>query len=211
MAYRSTPYTEQRKHERRQRILDSARDLIARGGFSAARIRDIAAAAGISEAAVFRYFPTVISLLVEVFDRAAANELEAVREAVCMQGPADVRLGGAVRTHVERAMRRPRLAHALLAEPLAPELERVRLAWRKRFQDLFADVMREAVEMGRYRSFDTRTAAACMIGAMDEALIWPLTISNVEPPVRDEQIDFVVRFCMNAIAPWRIESADGSA
>ena len=104
----------------------------------------------------------------------ALHELEVARRAVSIPGPAGGRLEGAIRIHVERALRRPRLAYAMLAEPLAPELEATRLIYRKSFHELFARVMEEAIEVGEYQPFDVKTAAACMIGAFDEALIWPL-------------------------------------
>lgn len=203
MVYRRTPKTELRKLERRQRILREARKLIAGAGFSGARMKDIAQLAEMSEGAIYRYFPTAIELFVEVFRTVASGELEAARQATQIVGPANVRLARALRAHLERALRRPRLAYALLAEPLAPELEGVRLLFRKSFLELFADVMREAIESDEYVAFDVHMAAACMTGALDEALIWPLAFLDETYSNRDEKIDFVVQFCLNAIAPWK--------
>ncbi len=207
MVYRRTPKTELQKLERRQRILEEARRLIATAGFSGSRMKDIAALAGMSEGAIYRYFPTAIALFVEVFRTVASRELEVARQATLLNGPASLRLTAALRLHFERALRRPRLAYAMLAEPLAPELEAVRLLFRKSFHDLFAGVMREAILSGEYAAFDTRTAAACMTGALDEALIWPLAFLDETEQNPTERIDFVVEFCLNAIAPWRRETA----
>ena len=203
MAYRRTPKTELQKQERRLRILSEARALIAKSGFSGSRMKDIAEHAGMSEGAIYRYFPTAIELFVEVFREVAGHELEVARQATYIAGPADARLSAALRIHIERALRRPRLAYAMLAEPLAPELEATRLVYRKSFHDMFASVMREAIEAKEYASFDAQTAAACMTGAMDEALIWPLAFFGDASSNLHERIDFVVEFCMNAIAPWQ--------
>jgi AcrR family transcriptional regulator len=174
-------------------------------------MKEIAERAGISEGAIYRYFPTAIDLFVEVFREVARREFEVARQEASVQGTAGSRLAGAIRIHVQRALRRPRLAYAMLAEPLAPELEATRLVYRKSFHDLFAQVMQNGIDTGEYRAFDVQTAAACMIGAFDEALIWPLAFRNKDDEDPVERIDFVVGFCMNGIAPWKCTSEQSLA
>jgi AcrR family transcriptional regulator len=203
VVYRRTPKTELQKLERRTRILREARASIARAGFGGSKMKEIAERAGLSEGAIYRYFPTVTDLFVEVFREVALRELEVARQATSVPGPAGKRLEEAIRNHVERALRRPRLAYAMLAEPLAPELEATRLIYRKSFHELFAGVMEEAVSRGEYRPFDTATAAACMIGAFDEALIWPLAFRTGHGNAPQKRIEFVVGFCTSGIAPWK--------
>ena len=206
MVYRRTPKTELQKLERRARILREARASIASAGFGGSRMKEIAERAGLSEGAIYRYFPTVTDLFVEVFREVALRELEVARHATSVPDRAGKRLEGAIRNHVERALRRPRLAYAMLAEPLAPELEATRLVYRKSFHELFARVMEEAIEAGEYRPFDVATAAACMIGAFDEALILPLAFRTGDIGAPELRIEFVVGFCMNGIAPWKCAS-----
>ena len=207
MVYRRTPKTELQKLERRARILRETRASIARAGFGGTRVKEIAERVGLSEGAIYRYFPTAKTLFVEVFREVAQREFEVARHAASLSGPVADRLEGIIRIHVERALRRPRLAYAMLAEPLAPELEATRLVYRKSFHELFARVMLEAIETGEYRRFDVETAAACMIGALDETLIWPLAFGTGDVASADDRIDFVVAFCMNGIAPWRSAQA----
>lgn len=209
MVYRRTPKTELQKLERRERILREARASIATAGFSGSRIKEIAERASLSEGAVYRYFPTVTELFVEVFRSVAQRELEVLRQAAATPGPAGERLAGIIRLHVARALRQPRLAYAMLAEPLAPELEATRLMHRKSFHELFARIMEAAIDAGEYRAFDVHTAAACMIGAMDEALIWPLALRTGEDDASEPRIEFVVGFCMHGIAPWKVSVASG--
>jgi AcrR family transcriptional regulator len=203
VVYRRTAKTELQRLERRARILRETRTAIARTGFTGVRIKDVAERAGLSEGAVYRHFPTVTELYVEVFREVAMRELEVVRQAAAVSGPAGARLEGVIRIHIERALRRPRLAYAMLAEPLAPELEATRLIYRRSFHELFARVMGEAIEAGEYNPFDVQTAAACMIGAFDESLIWPLAFRTGDVDASESRIEFVVGFCMNGIAPWR--------
>lgn len=71
--------------ERRIRILDAAREVFLRDGWSGARTRDIAALAEVSEAALYRYFPSKEALYTAVVEdpvREAFEKLAAeVRDA----------------------------------------------------------------------------------------------------------------------------------
>jgi AcrR family transcriptional regulator len=50
-------------HRTRQRIIDASRQLFATRGFESTSVRDIAAACGISDAAIFYHFPEKIDIL----------------------------------------------------------------------------------------------------------------------------------------------------
>lgn len=203
MAYRKTARTEQRKEERRERLILSARSLISESGFAGTRAKDIAQKSGVSEGTVFRYFPTLAQLFVEVYRSVASQEIEVVREVAQGEGAASERVAAVIQVHLDRALRRPGLAHALVAEPLSAELEAVRLVHRRYFQDVLADIMSDGVTAGEYRHFDVETAAACITGSIVEALVLPVARSEVGAPDLNARIDFVVHFCLNAIAPWR--------
>lgn len=204
VVYRRTSKTELRKQQRRETILRSTRSIISARGFSGTRAKDIAKAAGVSEGTVFRYFPTLIDLFVEVFRDVAGGEFEVAKAATLSTDRPRDRLAAVVRLHVERALRSPGLARALLAEPLGAELESVRLTYRGYFRDLFAQIMKDAINAGQYRPFDVLTAAACMIGAVDETLILPTAVLDAKSGDDKGHVSFVVQFCMNGIAPWHI-------
>lgn len=127
-----------------------------------------------------------------------------------MPGAASDRLAGIVDIRVERVLRRPRLASAMLAESLAPALEATRLVYRKSFHDLFARVMDQAIAAAECSAFDVHTAAACMIGAFDETLIWPIAFRTGDVEATALRIEFVVGVCMNGIAPWKATLPAGS-
>lgn len=209
MAYRQTPETRRRLAERRMMILKATRELIAEVGFRGVRSRLVAEKAGISEGTIYRYFPTMTALYAEVFRTAALRELAASVEAADRPGPHGERLAAAVRVHVERALRRPRLAHALLAEPVSPEIEAVRLDCRHRFHLLFSEILQDGIAAGEFIPFDTELAAACITGALDEAIIWPF--AKVADDARDKPVlvDFMVGFCMAGLDRFRTAGAGG--
>ncbi|WPB81357.1 TetR/AcrR family transcriptional regulator [Archangium violaceum] len=68
MSPRPTARVEQLREERRRDVLGAARRVFARKGFAAAKISDIASAAGISHGLVHHYFPTKEALFVAVIE-----------------------------------------------------------------------------------------------------------------------------------------------
>src|ERR1035438_410395 len=54
--------------DRRQQLLESALDLFSRKGFEGATTKEIAAAAGVTEAIIFRHFPSKQALYQAVLD-----------------------------------------------------------------------------------------------------------------------------------------------
>lgn len=59
---------QQQKEQTREALLQAAYDVFARGGITAARMSDVAAAAGVSHGTVFVHFPTQEALITEVID-----------------------------------------------------------------------------------------------------------------------------------------------
>ncbi|WP_084129057.1 TetR/AcrR family transcriptional regulator [Demequina sp. NBRC 110055] len=74
------PYA--KSEQRRQVILDAATRLFAERGYTASSVRDVAAAAGISEAGLRHHFGTKVALLQEVLARREADDLGETREAL---------------------------------------------------------------------------------------------------------------------------------
>jgi TetR/AcrR family transcriptional regulator len=63
--------------ERRRRLLEAALEAFSRKGFDGATTREIAAAAGVTEAIIFRHFPSKLALYTAVLDSwAKSSELQ---------------------------------------------------------------------------------------------------------------------------------------
>jgi AcrR family transcriptional regulator len=180
----------QRAHTR-QSLVDAARRTVAQHGFSAVSIADIARAAGIATGAPYRHFSSKTALLVEVFRQTAGREVEVMRAIGQSEGPAAARLRQALATFCERALRSGRMAWALLAEPLAPEIEAERLILRRAYAQVIGDIVRDGIARGEFPPQDVDTTAACIVGALGEGLLRPLWSHEAGPP--DAAIDFCLR------------------
>lgn len=207
MAYRPTARTEARRAEVRERIVRTARDLIAQGGYAEARVAAVAERAGVATGTVYRYFPSKAELFAEVFRRASQREVDAMAEATLADGrPAAERAATAAELWARRALRARRLAYSLLAEPVDPLVEAERLAFRRAYRDVIAALIADGVAAGELPRQDPEITAAALVGALGEALVGPLSPAGdeVDP---DVLVAEVVSFWLRALGTEPLTSA----
>jgi AcrR family transcriptional regulator len=200
VAYRPTERTEARRAQVRERIVEAARDLIARGGYAEARISAVADRAGIATGTVYRHFPSKTDLFAEVFREASQHEVDAMAaaaEEVSEEGAA-AQIATAVETFARRALRGRRLAYALIAEPVDPVVEAERLALRRSYRDVLARIVAAGVASGELPSQDSETSGAALVGAIAEALVGPVSPAAAERD-RDAQVGSLVEFCIRSV------------
>ncbi|WP_370937040.1 TetR/AcrR family transcriptional regulator [Amycolatopsis sp. cg13] len=175
MAYRRTPKVQERLDALRDSILDATVQQLAEHGYSGCSVAAVAERAGVAVGTVYRHFPTKADLVVRVFRQVVSREVEAVRSAAA--GPADpmARVVAVFETFAVRALKAPRLAYALLAEPVDAVIDAERLEFRRVFRDVVAEHVAEGVRTGVLPAQDAAVSAAALVGAAAEVLIGPLT------------------------------------
>jgi len=126
----SNPTAPSKRHylpadERRQRILDSSREVFARTGLQGARTRDLAKAAGINQATLFAHFESKEDLFAAAVLQPLAELFEGIREryeAYQAAGSPQNLLGllqGGMQKHLENMVEIfPLLVHALSDQEL---------------------------------------------------------------------------------------------
>jgi AcrR family transcriptional regulator len=176
MAYRQTPAVEARLQDNRSRILSCARTLVSEGGWREAQVASVAAAAGIATGTVYRYFPSKAELFAEVLGKVSQREVDVLAEIAGSDGAALSRLHGSVTTFVRRAMRNPRLAYALIAEPCDPEIDAARLTYRGAISEVIRSIIEAGQANGEMRAdVQPDIAASVIVGGFMEGLIGPLS------------------------------------
>src|SRR3954468_21846330 len=115
---------DERRAANRDAIVAGTLSLVAEGGYAAAAMQDVARRAGVATGSLYRHFPSKGELLAEVFAEAAGHEF-AVVEGIAGDGsrPRVERLAAALEPFARRALAAPRLAYALMAEPVDPAVE----------------------------------------------------------------------------------------
>jgi AcrR family transcriptional regulator len=162
----------------RRRLLSAAQALIEEDGYAGASVIAIAERAGLAAGTLYRHFSSKEELFVEVFRSVCAGEERAMREAAerlepgC---PAAVRLETVLSTFAQRALSNPRLAWALLAEPVDPRVDAERLAYRERYAALVDETLRAGIEAGELPEQNSKLVAAALVGGCGEALVGPLS------------------------------------
>ena len=187
----------------REQLLGAGRRLIEEGGYGAASVLAITAHAGLAAGTLYRHFRSKEELFVEVFRSVCDRELEAMRRAAGDDGVShSEQLQMVVCTFAERALRRPRLAWALLAEPVDPMVDAERLAYRARYAELIAGCLQAGVRAGELPDQDSALTAAALVGACAEALVGPLSRRDDGVPVAD-LIQSLRTFARRAIGAGR--------
>ena len=213
MAYRETPKIAARKQHIRERILRSAAELTAESGFGGTAVAAIASRAGVATGSVYRYFPNKSELCTEVFREATSREVAQVKMALESPGDIQQRLRVAISTFADRALRGRRLAYALIAEPVDPQLDQERLNFREHYAHLFAAAIREGIEDGHLCPQNPDVSGAAIVGALAEALVGPLAAMVQDTSDRDTSdrtvndspvsgavmISEITAFCLRAV------------
>lgn len=162
----------------RERLLGAARGLVEEGGYGAASVIAITERAGLAAGTLYRHFASKEELFVELFRAVCDREVQAMQSAADRM-PAESshvdRLATVLETFARRALRRRRLAWALLAEPVDPLVDAERLSYRERYRELTAVTLRAAIAAGEIPEQDVELTAAVLVGGCGEALVGPLS------------------------------------
>jgi AcrR family transcriptional regulator len=186
----------------RERLLAAAQELIEEGGYGPASVIAIAARAGVAAGTLYRHFASKEELFVEVFRSVCEREERAMRAAGAEMPPgasAAERLETVLGTFAERALRNPRLAWALIAEPVDPRVDAERLAYRGRYAALIAEALGAGIAAGELPEQDVELTAAALVGGCGEALVGPLSPLAGTAPVTEEIVSALRTFVRRAV------------
>ena len=200
MAYRRTPKMQTRIDATRDLIVEAARRLVARSGYAATSIPEIAKAAGISTGSVYGHFPSKTALFSEVYQQASRHEIEAFSRAAAVEGTTPERLAGMVETFARRALKGRKLAWALLVESVSAEIDADRRKFREPYRVILEAVIEEGIKAGEFMPQDARVTSMCIVGAIVETLLGPLS----EEPRADQEdglVKSLIEVCVRAAGP----------
>ena len=193
---------QERMEQNRNAILDSARELIAHGGFKEASIQAIAERAGVSTGLVYRYFENKSQILIEVLSDAIRREVEILDHIAKSDLSAKQKLQKSVTTFVKRAMNSPQLAYSLMFEPVDPEMEHERFRSKQLIKQSIKEILAEGKVNGECDFEDLNTDAVGVVGSMTFVVIEPLNPSrNVmfDQNYKDYFVKQIADFCVNAV------------
>lgn len=163
---------EQRRAERRERLLDAGLELFGGHGYAATSIERLCATASVSTRNFYEEFPGREALLVALHDqiteRALANAVAALTGHE--EKPLADRVDRMVRAYITTTSGDPKWTRLAYVEVVgvSAEVERHRLKWRERIVDFLVGEADRAVGRGEAGARDFHLTAVAFIGAVNE-------------------------------------------
>ncbi|WP_375488779.1 TetR/AcrR family transcriptional regulator [uncultured Jatrophihabitans sp.] len=192
MAYRRTASMQARLDLQRRAVVHAAAELLAERGYAACTIIGVAERAGVASGTVYNHFQNKTGLITELFETVVGREVEVVR-AHAAHGSAAERIRAVIETFAGRALKSPRQAYALLAEPVEAPVEALRLRFRQAFRDVLYEAVDLGVRTGELPAQNAAVVAAALVGAVGEALTGPLAAPAEHPDTLPSLIAFTYR------------------
>jgi AcrR family transcriptional regulator len=190
------------KQERRQQIMNAAKDVFAEAGYHGASINAIIERAEIARGTFYLYFESKSAVFDSILDhamtdlRARIHRIEVVDPKA---PPPQVQLRAQVVETLEYIVRDRGLAMLLLSAGHTPDAEAA-----ERLDQFFAevrDLLRRAfesgMEIGLVRKVDTVLAAAAMLGMIRGVVEQLVTQPN--PPAVDKVVDEILIIALRGV------------
>lgn len=155
-------------------IRDAAINLIARHGYEAVTMRQLASEVGVQAAALYRYFPTKEDLLFDLMIahmEGLIDSWETVRPAT--SEPA-ARLAAFVANHIRFHVERRHSTHVNNMELRSLSRERLSaiLRLRNRYEKELRTILREGADDGAFRVEDPALTAMAIIQMITGVIVW---------------------------------------
>ncbi|MFL6127324.1 TetR/AcrR family transcriptional regulator [Actinophytocola sp.] len=186
--------TEQRRAERRERLLEAALDEFTTRGYHKTKIADLCAKAGVSTRNFYEKFASKEALLLEL--HAHINTLAMKRMLPVLEALADAdaltRITTLVDAFVEAVTSDPRFPRLNYVEApgISQAMERQHLDWFKRYVDFIAAECDRVAAAGLAPVRDYRLTAVALVGAITGLVReWQAT----EPPLPVEEVATEIR------------------
>ena len=154
---------QQRSEETKARIMQTARQLFAQSGYDASGVAEICAAAGISKGAFYHHFPTKQALFLSLLEEwlaALDSQLTPLLDAVQTVPQSLVQAAAVTGLVFQSASGQlPMFLEFWRAASHDPVVWQATIGPFRRYQELFAGIVRKGIAEGSLRPVDADTAA----------------------------------------------------
>ncbi|ESZ24157.1 TetR/AcrR family transcriptional regulator [Mesorhizobium sp. L2C084A000] len=155
-------------------IREAAVNLIARLGYEAMSMRQLASEVGVQAAALYRYFPTKEELLFTLMREHMEGLTDAWEAARPVSADPAQRLSAYVRNHIAFHIERRHATHVSNMElrSLSPERLTQILRMRTAYEKELRAILRDGDETGAFSIDDTGLTAMALIQMMTGVIVW---------------------------------------
>ncbi|MGD9495443.1 MAG: TetR/AcrR family transcriptional regulator [Armatimonadota bacterium] len=192
-----------RGEQRREGLLQAALERFAADGFDGVTTRAIAEQTGVSEAALFKYFPTKRALFLAVVRDLAPDRLIDPHDTLPAEVSAEEALAAAVRSHLDLAWEHRTWLMLVLAE--RERDAEVREALRAQFTSVrqaLRSLLQALAERGDVRAGMVGPATQIIMMSLRGFLVWALRQNPPRswPATRDWFVQALVDLLLHGIA-----------
>jgi AcrR family transcriptional regulator len=190
------------KQERRQRIMDAAKDVFAEAGYHGASINAIIEKAEIARGTFYLYFESKAAVFDSILDH-AMTDLRARIHRIEVEDPKapapQVQLRAQVISTLEYIVRDRGLAMLLLSAGHTPDAEAAERLdqFFVEVRDLLRRAFESGMEIGLVRKVDTVLAAAAMLGMIRGVVEQLVTQPN--PPAVEKVVDEILIIALRGV------------
>lgn len=160
--------------ERREQILTEAAALFAERGLNGTRVRDIAAACGVTEAILYRHFPSKAALFeAALADKIARHRTEEILARLPSDAPLEEVFQSVARLILDIGLDDPVIHRLLLAASLSgsARTQGIYVTWRIPFVDYLERLIRAGIERGELRAVDPLLTARAFVGMVMDCVL----------------------------------------
>jgi AcrR family transcriptional regulator len=193
--YRTTPAIRARIEAQRDTVVAAAIAVLTEYGYRGCSVAAVAARAGVATGTVYKHFASKAELVGEVFEQVVSGEVAAVAAAAAIPDRPVERVVAVLETFARRALKVPRLAYVLLAEPVDTAVDAKRLEFRRAYQDIIAGIVADGVRTGALSPQNAGITAAALVGALGDVLVGPLSTDT--PPA--DTVPALIMFTRRAL------------
>lgn len=214
-------------NDHRRRLLDAMAALVARQGYAATTIADIAAEARMSKRTFYEQFAGKAECLMALYRAASDGALQAMRVAIAPEQPWDVQVEQAVAAYLGALACSPALVRTLIVEilHLGPEGLKVRRQVHEDIARFIVDAARERQGQGQGQGNGVDDAdgvdghrpwldlmATAIVGGIDEWLLQAVETDRVAQLAElARPAAHFVRAVMDSVQPDRLPTPLASA
>ena len=176
----------------RERILDSALEVIAKRGYSSAGVNEIVELSGTSKGSFYFHFSSKERMVMALLERMSDKLVEKVQTSIKNQATPLHRLTASIDILMAVFAKKKIIAQVLLLNVVGngKAMDRKFLPIRKRFLDLIKQELDAAVAARQIEPVDTELASQMWLGGIQEVIMhWLLTgqpgsLAEVTPSVK---------------------------
>jgi AcrR family transcriptional regulator len=160
--------------EPRERILDAAAKLFSRCGYESSSIADLAAAVGVSKAAIYHYYATKQDIYDAIILNVLAGLTDEVSQAVAQATTAHARLRQFMVTHARYfEAHHPQFVTMLISYTAMSVPDQKDAAYlRDGYEQLLRDIITDGVAQGEFRRFDVAATGRAVLSMLNWMARW---------------------------------------